>query len=387
MAKVFDTELEDLLKSDDSVVGLESYIDNVNAELDAALLGSEIAQESLFGKPKTVEELIAKVQKNVAKLKTAEACDDLLAKLKTEEGKYNESLKGMKAAAQELAAGKIDKKELAAKIAPFAKELKNTCDIISLGQITEDKKNVTDDEIKKLRDFIVGAKKVIADRKAELEAEPVTEATGIDGFLSALDAAEIAEESTAFVAGYVATYAIVLSLIMAIRTPEQKAIALAKSGALKKEISKNIKDAKSAIKGRDYTGAIASYENAKKGYDGMIQLFKKLPDLQMAGEVRLENGKSVAVSLAKAQAINWAESKKIECDNAISKINAKKEKSAAKANKKADKKAAKATESTFEEAMHELDFALESMTGVTDNEDDEAIDDIDDALEDDDDAE
>ena len=132
-------------------------------------LDNELAMEGLFSKPKSAEQMISKVKKNISKkCKTVEDCDDMLAKLKTEEEKFNSALKTMKDAAVQFKNGEIDKKELKNIIKPATAELKKTCNIISLKDINADTNNVTDEEIQKLRDFLVGTREAINERKKEL---------------------------------------------------------------------------------------------------------------------------------------------------------------------------------------------------------------------------
>lgn len=139
-------------------------------------LDDEMAMEGLFSKPKSVDQMLAKVKKNISKkCKTVEDCDDMLANLKNEEEKFNSALSTMKDAAVQFKNGEIDKKELKNIIKPAAKDLKKTCNIISLKDINEDTTNVTDEEIQKLHDFLVGTRDAINERKNELSGEETAE--------------------------------------------------------------------------------------------------------------------------------------------------------------------------------------------------------------------
>lgn len=145
----------------------ERELDAQNAALEAMLDDMDIAEEGLF-KPRSLDQMLAKVQKQVnKKCKTSEDCDDLLAKLKSEENKFNSALQTMKDAATQYKEDG-DKKALKAAIGPASKDLKKTCDLINLGDVVNDKKDVTDEDIKKLHDFLVGTRKIINDRKASL---------------------------------------------------------------------------------------------------------------------------------------------------------------------------------------------------------------------------
>lgn len=153
--------LESMLAEMDNVDGTDS----TNTDADAE---ESIAEEGLLSKPKSTDDMIAKVQKSVnKKCKTVEDCDDFLAKLKNEEQKFNSSLKAMKAAAIQFQKDG-DKKALKAAIKPAKAELAKTCSIISLKDVGS-ADNITDEEIKKLRGFLTGARKVIAEKKKELK--------------------------------------------------------------------------------------------------------------------------------------------------------------------------------------------------------------------------
>lgn len=349
-------------------------MNEVSTELDAVLGLDDVAQEGLFSKPKTADELVTKVQKRVDKLKTVEACDDLLAKMKTEVEKYNACLKGMSAAAKEFAAGTIDKKELAAKIAPFAKELKNSHDILSVGQVAADKKNATDEEIAKLRDFLTGATSLISKKKAELKAAPVAEsAMSIESFLNALDDAEIAEEAIGAEAGAAIAvgvyYAALIALVLAIKTPKEKAVAMAKKSKFSKAAKENVKSAKKAAKGRNYAEAIDYYKKAKTNFASIGELIRDIPNTAVTGKINVEGQDSaMSASAVKADAINWVTNKILACDNAIKKITDKQEKHETTSN---------VNESALlTEALAAFELALESVTveEVVEEEEDSDID-------------
>ena len=167
---------------DDELKEQTSALESLLTELD-----NEMAMEGLFSKPKTVDQMIDKVKKNInKKCKTVEDCDDMLAKLKTEEEKFNASLKTMKDAAVQFKNGEIDKKELKGIIKPAVSDLKKTCNIISLKDINEDTDNVTDEEIQKLHDFLVGTREAIDARKKELSGDDddVAEESFLNGYFN-----------------------------------------------------------------------------------------------------------------------------------------------------------------------------------------------------------
>ena len=150
---------------------LLSELDEENAALESLmndLDNLDIAEEGLFSKPKSVDQLLAKVQKTVdKKCKTAEAAQAMLDKLNGEKKKYNDAWKKMRDAAAQFKDGKIDKKGLQAIIKPAAKDLKKTCDIINITEINTNKTDdITDEEVQKLRDFLTGAEQILADKIA-----------------------------------------------------------------------------------------------------------------------------------------------------------------------------------------------------------------------------
>lgn len=154
---------------DEQNTALESMIYEMDMYSDYS-----VAEEGLFSKPKTADDMIAKVQKSVnKKCKTVEDCDDFLAKLKVEEQKFNASLKAMKAAAIQFQKDG-DKKALKAAIKPARAELAKTCSIISLKDVGS-ANNITDEEIKKLKAFLTGARKVVAEKKKALKTGAASE--------------------------------------------------------------------------------------------------------------------------------------------------------------------------------------------------------------------
>lgn len=184
--------------------GLDAILNDDDFSLDTAIESEQmvggfmsedgIAEEGLIFKPKTTEKLLKSVESRAKKLKTVEDCDDLLAKLKTEATKFNECLTGMRKAAQDFKDGNIDKKELSAKIKPFSTELKNSCSILTLGKVVDNKKNVTDEEIQKVKDFIEGATEIISKRRSEIESAGTSASGASESY--------IAEESFAGICSF-----------------------------------------------------------------------------------------------------------------------------------------------------------------------------------------
>lgn len=122
-----------------------------------------IAYEGFLKHPKPVEKLLINFRKKVNKCKTVEACNDYAAKLKAEENKFNGAVKMLQGAAKKYSADQ-DKKNLKASVKPVLSDLKKTCNILKIGNFVDNTKNVTQDEIKNLHDFIVGAKQIINER-------------------------------------------------------------------------------------------------------------------------------------------------------------------------------------------------------------------------------
>ena len=138
------------------------------ADMSADESQMDPATEGLFSKPKTLDEMLANVKKTIdKKCKTSEDCDDWLAKIKGEEEKFNTAIKNLQEATKKYQEDG-DKKALKATCKPILKNLKKTCNILSMKDISDDAENITEDELKKLRDFLVGAKKIISDKAAEL---------------------------------------------------------------------------------------------------------------------------------------------------------------------------------------------------------------------------
>lgn len=177
----------------------EKELDEQNLALESMIAEMDIAQEGLF-KPKSLDQMLSKVQKQVnKKCKSVDACDDLLAKLKGEEAKFNSSLKTMKNAALQFKADG-DKKALKAAIGPASKELKKTCNIINLNDVVDDNQDVTDADIKKLHDFLVGTRKIINEKKKALKSSGAMEGmtdmdyTDFDLYLDAAMEAKFTKE-------------------------------------------------------------------------------------------------------------------------------------------------------------------------------------------------
>lgn len=148
---------------------------------------------------KSVEKLLSAVEKNInKKCKSVEDCDVYLEKITAEGKKFNESMKALADAAKAFKEGKIDKKELNDQVKPIIKDLKGSCCSLKLGDLAKDEKNITDDELAALKEFIEGAKKIIEAKKASIAGDEAQEGcestiTGIDEFIASCESMIISE--------------------------------------------------------------------------------------------------------------------------------------------------------------------------------------------------
>jgi tetratricopeptide (TPR) repeat protein len=348
----------------DLQIATENSLMFYNAALEAS---AEIAQEGLFSKPKTLEQMLSNVQKTVdKKCKTSEDCDDLLAKITGEETKFNTAIKTLQDATVKYQEDN-DKKDLKATTKPVLKDLKKTCDILQMKDITDNAEEITEDELKKLRDFIVGAKDIIK-KKAESfsgegddeGADTAEECGSCESFLAMLQGMDT-DDSTS-VAQECATFDDFMVAIEGIISPDQKQKWRIKGGEVAKSIKATIKEAKAAVKSKDYDQAINLYKKALKGYQGLLATANKIPDKQNLSGMKYTDGSDTYKGSAKTSAIKWCNKKISECQNAIQMIQDKKT--------KADRKAgAAATES----ALMDLDAVLEGL-GVTETDDESPVD-------------
>jgi hypothetical protein len=361
-----EAEKEDGEKATEAFAELKPY----NIAVEAAIrcyddMSMEVAQEGLFSKPKTLDQMLSNVQKTVdKKCKTSEDCDDLLAKITGEETKFNTAIKTLQDATVKYQEDN-DKKALKATTKPVLKDLKKTCDILQMKDITDNAEEITEEELKKLRDFIVGAKDIIK-KKAESfsgegddeGADTAEECGSCESFLAMLQGMDT--DDSASVAQECATFDDFMVAIEGIISPDQKQTWRIKGGEVAKSIKATIKEAKAAVKSKDYDQAINLYKKALKGYQGLLATAKKIPDKQNLSGMKYTDGSDTYKGSAKTSAITWCNKKISECQNAIQMIQDKKT--------KADRKAgAAATES----ALMDLDAVLEGL-GVTETNDDES---------------
>ena len=131
---------------------------------------NQVAQEGLFTKKKTVEDLLATAQKKVSRLKTVEDVDAKLQAVNESGKAVNTTLKTMADAAKKHAAGSMDDKDFAAAIKEASKTIASPIKTLyaKLGNVVESKASVTSDEIQAFQKYLSGLKKLLNDRKKEL---------------------------------------------------------------------------------------------------------------------------------------------------------------------------------------------------------------------------
>lgn len=131
---------------------------------------NQVAQEGLFTKKKTVEDLLATAQKKVSRLKTVEDVDAKLQAVNESGKAVNTTLKTMADAAKKRAAGSMDDKDFVAAIKDASKTIASPIKTLyaKLGNVVESKASVTSDEIQAFQKYLSGLKKLLNDRKKEL---------------------------------------------------------------------------------------------------------------------------------------------------------------------------------------------------------------------------
>ena len=135
-------------------------LENLLAELES----EEIAEEGLFSKPVTVEDMLDKVKKQADKCESCSDCESLLKKLKDEEDDFNKAIDALKKATQKLKDGEIDNDECKELVKDAVKDLKKKCDVLACKEIDEDADEVSTEEVETLRKFLVGARDIITEK-------------------------------------------------------------------------------------------------------------------------------------------------------------------------------------------------------------------------------
>lgn len=163
---------------------------------------NQVAQEGLFTKKKSVEDLLATAQKKISKMKTMEEVDSKLQAVNESGKAVNTALRTMSDAAKKRSAGKMEDKEFKAAVAGASKSIASPIKALytKLGNVVENKNSVTSDEIKAFQSYLSGLKKLLLERKKALKAGPASESfesTGdpeLDAILESLEA-ELDEDS------------------------------------------------------------------------------------------------------------------------------------------------------------------------------------------------
>lgn len=289
-------DMDEFLKDlDDQNSALESMLSEL--DVDTGTDGDfDEAMEGLFKKPKSVDKLLASLNKTInKKCKTAEDCDAMLESISSEEAAFNDALTAMKEAAQAFKEGTITKKEMRAKIKPEAKKLKKTCSILKLTDINDKTDDVTDEELQNLRDFLVQAKEAINSKKSEFGGDAAEEGAIMnyldDAWENLGNEDDVAQEALS-AGGAVAALNIGNFALMLIAM----AFALRKSGvimdaktihAVKKKLKPDLKMAKEefkqAKKRSDWGKCVTALKKQEKINDQLYAIVKKLTPLKESG--------------------------------------------------------------------------------------------------------
>lgn len=154
-------------------------LEKINADLDAGDMQvatesfnlEKVAMEGFFGTKNSAESILKEIAKKVRKAKTAEELDDMLAMIKDEAKKYNDTWKAAKQVAVDLKekgedATKEDQKAAKAKLSELDKQLKKTTDILKLST-PGDTEDAYMAACKELQTILDGAQTLITDKMAE----------------------------------------------------------------------------------------------------------------------------------------------------------------------------------------------------------------------------
>ena len=138
------------------------------------------AMENLFDAEQTTVTLLEAVKANVANtVKTVDAAASLENKLSEEAAQFNACLTTMSNAIRKCERGEISREEMLAECAPCVTALKEKCVALKLSNVKVTGNDITEEEIAMLREYIVGCKDIIADRKKELQDSPVEATEGV----------------------------------------------------------------------------------------------------------------------------------------------------------------------------------------------------------------
>lgn len=127
-------------------------------------------QEGLFTKKKTVDELLNTAQKKISKMKSPSEVSAKLKDVNTVGKQINTALRSMSTAAKKCASGKISEKDFKVSVSEASKSIASPVKTLyaSLGNIVEDKKSVTSDEIKAFQAYLSGLKRLLNEQKKKI---------------------------------------------------------------------------------------------------------------------------------------------------------------------------------------------------------------------------
>ena len=155
------------------------------------------AMEGMFDPEQTTASLLEAVKTNVANtVKTVDAAASLENKLSEEAAQFNACLTTMSNAIRKCERGEISREEMLAECAPCVAALKEKCAALKLADVKTTGDDITEDEIAMLREYIVGCKDIVADRKKELQDCPT--ACESEGILAGLANLEPATEANMY---------------------------------------------------------------------------------------------------------------------------------------------------------------------------------------------
>lgn len=138
---------------------------------------NQVAEEGLFVKKKSVNDLLTIAGKKIDRLKTKEEVDEKLRAV-NESGKYvNSALRVMSNAAKKKASGKMSDSEFRSTVASSSKSIAGPIKTLytKLGNVVEDKSSVTSDEIKAFQKYLSGLKTLLNAKKKSMKITSVKE--------------------------------------------------------------------------------------------------------------------------------------------------------------------------------------------------------------------
>lgn len=154
------------------------------------------ASESLFNPEiKTADLLDAVRSKIETTVKTVDQAVSLENRLSEEAAKFNDCLNTIMNAARKYERGEIEKADMLEECKPCVNALKNECMALSLSNINVDSEDISEEEIAMLREYIVGCKDIVAERKKFLQ--DCGDCT-MEGDMDSMDNYDIAMEANVF---------------------------------------------------------------------------------------------------------------------------------------------------------------------------------------------